>query len=245
MKHTLFISDLHLEQTQPQITRAFLAFLNNEAKQADALYILGDFFEFWIGDDDRNDFHTQIINAVKAFTDTGIPTYFMAGNRDFLIGKRFLKATGMQALQDPSLLTLYGQSILLSHGDCLCTLDLKHQAFRKKYTNKLNQKMFVGLLPLRVRRRVAQNIRQHSRAHHQTINNDIMDVTPEEVVKLMTKYQVQQFIHGHTHRPNIHSLTINNQAAKRIVLGSWHNNASILRYDNDGKFELLDIPFIL
>ncbi len=243
MAHTLFISDLHLQESEPKITQALLTILETKAPAADALYILGDFFEFWIGDDDLTPFHRLIMQALKKLTASGTPVYFMAGNRDFLIGKRFLQATGMQALADPSVINLYGQAILLSHGDCLCTHDLKHQKFRQRYNSRLNQFLFTTLLPLGLRRRIAQKIRQHSQAHYQASQPTIMDVTPDAVVQLMQDHQTTQLIHGHTHRPAIHQLTINQQPAQRIVLGSWHEQASLLRYQSDGQYELLAIPF--
>jgi len=241
INHTLFISDLHLDQSQPQITQTFLNFLKTRASQADALYILGDFFEYWLGDNDRNEFNEQIITELKKFTDSGVPTYFMYGNRDFLIGKRFAKRTGVQFIKDPTTIDLYGKPVLLTHGDCLCTLDIKHQAFRKKYNNKLYRKLLLFLMPLYVRRWAAKHLRKKSIARNKNRTLEIMDVTPEEVERMVIKHNTQTLIHGHTHRPNIHNLEINNKTAQRIVLGSWHDMGSVLQFNQDGHFNLISL----
>lgn len=237
--HTLFISDLHLSEEEPLTTKIFLNFLENQAKAADALYILGDFFEVWIGDDDRSEYNNHITKALRRYTASGIPTYLMHGNRDFLIGKRFAKATGVRLLKEPTIIELYQTPILLLHGDSLCTLDIKHQKSRKTMHNRFYQRM-VLMLPLRIRRHYADQIRSKSRHRKKNIANNIMDVTPNEVTRVMSEAQVQTLIHGHTHRPAIHSIEINQQAAKRIVLGAWHHQGSYLRYDKDGRCELME-----
>ncbi len=236
--HTLLISDLHLCQEAPESTRIFLNFLENQAKDADALYILGDFFEVWIGDDNHCDFNVQIIQALRQYTASGIPTYFMRGNRDFLIGKRFAKATGVAFLKEPTMIELYNKPILLLHGDSLCTLDVKHQKARKVMHNRFYQQMSLRL-PLRIRKHYANRFRNVSHRNKNNLSNNIMDVTPSEVTRVMSEFNVTTLIHGHTHRPAIHTIEINQQPAKRIVLGDWQHQGSYLRVDEDGKYELL------
>jgi len=236
---TFFISDLHLCQEQPQITKIFLDFLKTKATEADALYILGDFFEVWIGDDDRNAFNQMIIQALRAFTDTGIPTYFMHGNRDYLIGKRFAKASGVQLLKEPTVINLYGSPILLLHGDSLCTLDIKHQKARKMMHNRFYQLITLSL-PLKLRRHIAGRLRNTSKENKRQLENHIMDVTPEEVLHVMREAKVKTLIHGHTHRPAIHNIKIDNQNAQRIVLGAWHKQGNYLKIQADNTPDLVD-----
>lgn len=238
--HTLFISDLHLCQEQPEATSLFLNFLKNQAKNADALYILGDFFEVWIGDDDHNDFNMKNIQALREYTASGIPTYFMRGNRDFLIGKRFAKETGIQLLKDPTIIQLYNTPTLLLHGDSLCTLDVKHQKMRKIMHNRLYQKLTL-MLPLRIRRHYANRFRNISRNNKAHLANSIMDVTPDEVIRVMGEANVKTLIHGHTHRPAIHQLSIHQKPAKRIVLGAWHQQGNYLRVDENGDSTLFNL----
>ena len=238
----MFISDLHLDVETPATTKAFLHFLAHDALAADALYILGDFFEVWLGDDDKTPFHRQITQALKHYTQTGIPTYFMHGNRDFLIGRRFARATGVKIIKDPTLIDLYGKPTLLMHGDSLCTLDERHQIMRKRMYNRWYQ-FGVLCLPLAIRRHYAAKIRANSKQRGKTLAENIMDVTPAEVGREMQRHTVTQLIHGHTHRPNIHNLMIDNQPAQRIVLGSWHDAGSVLTYQSDGSYSLHQIPF--
>lgn len=230
--HTLFISDLHLSEACPETTALFLHFIENTAKQADALYILGDFFELWLGDDDRTPFNEQILLALRRYTQQGNPTYFMHGNRDFLIGQRFSDETGVALLKEPTRLRLYGQDILLLHGDSLCTLDRKHQRFRKIIHNRLCQRLALSL-PLSMRRHYGRRIRQNSTQRKSYLPDHIMDVSPPAVTQAMTDAQVDTLIHGHTHRPAIHSLE-NNQK-KRIVLGAWHETGSYLCINEDNQ----------
>lgn len=224
---TLFISDLHLEKDHPETAQAFLHFLATEALKADALYILGDFFEVWIGDDDEDEFHTTIANALKQFTESGIPIYFMHGNRDFLIGKKFANRTGIKILPDPTVINLYGTRVLLMHGDSLCTLDKKHQRFRQLTHMFLIQKIFL-ILPLCIRKKIAQFFRRKSRSHLHHLPRYIMDVTPEAVIKVMQQHDSRILIHGHTHQPNIHHFNIDSQPVQRIVLSAWDDKASAL-----------------
>jgi UDP-2,3-diacylglucosamine hydrolase len=237
-KKTLFISDLHLEAERPAITQLFLNVLADAGESIDALYILGDLFEAWIGDDDDTPFHRQIINALKAATQKGLPIYFMPGNRDFLIGHRFLAATGCQLLPDEKKITLYGTPVLLMHGDTLCTRDEAYLKWRKKARNRFLHTLLFLILPLSWRRKMAEKMRAASAQHTKKVTKDIMDVTQEEVERLMQQHHVHTLIHGHTHRPNIHALTINGAPAKRIVLDAWHDHGSVLSWDETGNIEL-------
>lgn len=228
----LFISDLHLEEQAPERTELFLNFLKNAVK-AEALYILGDFFEVWIGDDDLSDFNQKIISALRQTTEAGLPVYFMHGNRDFLIGKKFLAATGCQLLPEEHVINLYGRPTLLMHGDSLCTLDHKYLRFRRKSRTWLYKKL-VSMKSLVKRRALAEKMRNVSREHTHTTAEYIMDVTQSEVERVMQKHQVEYLIHGHTHRKAIHTFELNGKGAKRFVLGAWHDEGSVLVCEKDG-----------
>ena len=238
---TLFIADLHLQTEEPAITAGFLRFLGGEARQADALYILGDLFEAWIGDDDPNPLHREVASAIKSLVDSGVPCYFIHGNRDFLVGKRFATASGMQLLPEEKVLDLYGRRILIMHGDTLCTDDPGYLAFRAKVHTPWIQKLFLAL-PLFIRRRIAQKMRNDSKAANSSKSMDIMDVNPQAVVDVMEKHHVQWLIHGHTHRPDIHALEANGDEAFRAVLGAWHPEGSRIRVTKD-DVTLIAFPF--
>lgn len=238
---TLFIADLHLQTEEPAITAGFLRFLAGEARQADALYILGDLFEAWIGDDDPNPLHQQIASAIKSLVESGVPCYFIHGNRDFLLGKRFARQSGMQLLPEAQVLDLYNRKVLIMHGDTLCTDDAGYQAFRKKVHTPWIQTLFLAL-PLFIRRRVAAKMRAGSKAANSSKSQAIMDVNPQAVIDAMEKYRVQWLIHGHTHRPAVHELTANNAPAYRAVLGAWHSEGSMVRVSETGV-ELRFFPF--
>ncbi|HFZ8993832.1 TPA: UDP-2,3-diacylglucosamine diphosphatase [Citrobacter freundii] len=238
---TLFIADLHLCTEEPAITAGFLRFLDHEARQADALYILGDLFEAWIGDDDPNPLHHDIAAAIKALATSGVPCFFIHGNRDFLLGKRFALESGMTLLPQEQVLTLYGRNVLIMHGDTLCTDDAGYQAFRAKVHQPWLQKLFLAL-PLFVRQRIAAKMRAGSKAANSSKSMNIMDVNPQAVVAEMEKHHVQWLIHGHTHRPAIHQLSANGQPASRVVLGAWHREGSMVKVTPD-DVELL--PFSL
>ncbi|KIS43751.1 UDP-2,3-diacylglucosamine diphosphatase [Kosakonia radicincitans] len=238
---TLFIADLHLQTEEPAITAGFLRFLAGEARQADALYILGDLFEAWIGDDDPNPLHQQIASAIKSLVESGVPCYFIHGNRDFLLGKRFARQSGMQLLPEAKVLDLYGRKVLIMHGDTLCTDDAGYQAFRKKVHTPWIQTLFLAL-PLFIRHRVAAKMRAGSKAANSSKSQAIMDVNPQAVIDAMEKYRVQWLIHGHTHRPAVHELTANNAPAYRAVLGAWHSEGSMVRVSETGV-ELRFFPF--
>lgn len=239
--HSYFISDLHLQQSEPEVAKMLIDFLQGPAPQADQLIILGDLFEMWVGDDDQTAFHQKIIAAFKQASDRGLKIFFMHGNRDFLIGRRFLKETGMVLLDDPTVIDLYGQRTLLAHGDLLCTLDKRHQRFRRCISHPLFKRLILTL-PLRWRKKLGVKTRQTTRNYSTKLAQHISDVYPAEIEKQLKQHQCQQLIHGHTHRPATHSFKLDDLPAKRIVLGDWHaNRAMILRYDQDHQCQLLDL----
>lgn len=238
---TLFIADLHLHTEEPAITAGFLHFLDGVAREADALYILGDLFEAWIGDDDPNPLHQRVAAAIRALVDSGVPCYFIHGNRDFLLGKRFARESGMQLLPQEKVLELYGRKVLIMHGDTLCTDDAGYQAFRAKVHQPWLQALFLAL-PLFIRHRVAAKMRADSRAANSSKSLAIMDVNQRAVIEAMEKHRVQWLIHGHTHRPAVHQLTANEAPAFRAVLGAWHSEGSMIRV-SESDVELVQFPF--
>ncbi len=240
MKNIVFISDLHLDESHPEIVSLFLDFLKKQTKTASALYILGDFFEAWIGDDNLTSFNQMIISQLRAATDAGLPIYFMHGNRDFLIGKRFLKASGCIFLPDETVIDIAGTPTLLMHGDLLCTDDTAYLRFRKKAHNRFFQWLFL-IKSLKKRRAIAAQYREKSTQHISTIPDHIMDVTQRAVCGVMTKHHVQHLIHGHTHRKAVHTFSLNNQPATRTVLAAWHDKGNALVCDEGGKKELIDV----
>lgn len=231
---TLFISDLHLDEKEPQITELFLQFLKTQASKADALYILGDLFEVWIGDDEQSALQQTIQHALFELT-RQVPVYFIHGNRDFLLGKQFAQAAGMTLLPEQTIIDLYGKKALIMHGDTLCTRDINYQNFRRKIRQPWIQKLFL-CLPLSLRKKIASKLRQGSQQHTMHTQADIMDVTPEEVVSVMQNHQVDLLIHGHTHRANIHQ----EKASTRIVLDAWHTHGNVLIYNKDHSFNLFN-----
>ena len=225
---TLFISDLHLSEENPQILQLFSNFLRNEAQQAETLYILGDLFEVWLGDDAIPAFAETVISDLRQLTQQGVPVYLMVGNRDFLLGERFAELTGTKLLPDPSVIDLYGTQTLLMHGDTLCTDDTDYQAFRQQVRNPAWQEMFLAK-SIEERIAIGKQARVESKARTQEKSEEIMDANPNEIVHVMREHGVTRLIHGHTHRPAIHSLQLNNQTAERIVLGDWYHQGSVLR----------------
>jgi UDP-2,3-diacylglucosamine hydrolase len=234
---TYFISDLHLAAERPDITQCLFDFLQTQAIQAEALYVLGDLFEAWIGDDDNSEFNTSITSAFKKLAQQGIPIYFIHGNRDFLIRNKFAQQAGMILLPEQCVVDLYGTPTLIMHGDELCTLDVAYQKFRRKARGWWWPRLVLSL-PLSTRRKIAENGRKTSKKNHAGLTMEIMDVNHTDVVKAMEQHQVTRLIHGHTHRPAIHDLSINGQPAQRIVLGDWYDQGSILKVSQD-KLELL------
>jgi len=239
---TLFIADLHLEESRRDITDAFLGFLPREAHGIDALYILGDFFEAWIGDDENTPLQQEVAGALQAVSASGTRLYLMHGNRDFLIGEDFCDRIGAQLLEDPTRIDLYGEPTLLMHGDSLCTRDLEYMKFRKSARSTQWQQAFLQR-PLADRQQVARQMRQISQMKNQGKQQDIMDVTPEEVVRVMEEHDVQRLIHGHTHRPAVHDLTVAGGSAQRFVLGDWDRCIWYIHASADQNPELISTDF--
>ncbi|MFT5759838.1 MAG: UDP-2,3-diacylglucosamine hydrolase [Alteromonadaceae bacterium] len=238
---TYFIADLHLAENRPDITACFLSFLQNDAPAAQVLYIIGDLFEYWVGDDDDTPFIIEISLAIKALSALGCNVYFIHGNRDFLLGKQFAKQCGMELLPEITLIDLYGKPVVIMHGDTLCTRDLGYQTFRKKSRSWWWQAI-IKSLPLFVRRKIANKYRDQSATATAMKSQDIMDVTESEVINCLETYQSQLMIHGHTHRPHVHHIMASNQAAQRIVLGDWYQQGAWLKVTPD-SMELLNSSF--
>ena len=235
---TLFVSDLHLDPARPGITRLFGDFLDGEAREADALYILGDLFEAWVGDDDPSDAAAFVADRLKALTDAGVPVSFQRGNRDFLLGTDYARRTGMTLLPDPAVVLLHGQPTLLMHGDLLCTDDTAYQQFRAQTRDPVWQARFLSQ-PLDARLAFAQQARAASQARQGALREagtmeTITDVAPATVEDLFVQYGIDTLIHGHTHRPAIHALQAGGRERKRIVLGDWYAQGSVLRADAGG-----------
>jgi len=229
----LLISDLHLEEERPDITRAFLHFLTTRACQAEALYILGDFFEVWIGDDAITPFQQSIADALRALSERGTRIYLMHGNRDFMLGKGFCRAAGCTLLGDPSVVELGGERVLLMHGDSLCTRDEGYMRLRRLLRNPLSL-FILRHLPLSTRRKLARKLRNESRVQTRMKASDIIDVTPELIPRVLAEHGVRTLIHGHTHRPATHELEVDGRPARRIVLGDWDQQGWALQVDESG-----------
>lgn len=230
---TLFISDLHLEASKPAIGEQFLSFLEGEARGADALYILGDLFESWVGDDDPNPHYTVMKGALKDLVDSGVPVFFMHGNRDFMVGVQFAKETGVTILDDPETIELHGETVLLSHGDALCIDDKQYQQVRLMTRNPEWQAM-MRAKPLAERLAFAENARQQSQDYNDSVGDDIMDVNQDAVVGTFRNRDIDILLHGHTHRPAIHEVDLKGATGKRIVLGDWYAQGSVVRWDENG-----------
>jgi len=235
-----FISDLHLEASRPDISDAFFSYLDNLPPDAEHLYILGDFFEVWIGDDDDDRFHNQVIDALANKTTSGTAISVMHGNRDFLLGATFATRAGVTLLPDPYLLDYAGHQYLLQHGDSLCTADTRYMAFRTQVRNPAWQAALLQK-SLDERRAVARSLRQASQQEGAEKAEYIMDVTPQEVVEALKLAGTKTLIHGHTHRPAIHDLGVSGDNGKRIVLGDWDKAGFDLRIDVD-HIELRRFP---
>lgn len=239
---TLFIADLHLSVQEPAITAGFLHFIQRDAIHADALYILGDLFESWIGDDDPEPLYRQVAAALKSLQQQGVPCYFIHGNRDFLLGKRFAAESGMTLLAEEKVVELYGRKIVILHGDTLCTDDADYQHFRRRVHNPLIQKLFLWL-PLRFRLRIATYMRNQSQQNNSGKSQLIMDVNPQAVIDTFQRHQVSWMIHGHTHRPAVHNVELPTAAtAHRVVLGAWHVEGSMVKVTAE-SVELIKFPF--
>jgi UDP-2,3-diacylglucosamine hydrolase len=237
---TLFISDLHIDSSCPAITAQFLALLQGEARTAEALYILGDLFESWVGDDAADRDQLAAIAGLKSLTDSGVPCFVMHGNRDFLLGAGFCALSGARLLADPVVVTLYGEPVLVMHGDALCTDDRAYQRLRATVRDPGWQRQFLAL-SVAARRALAGAARVGSQAHTATLEYTIADVNPTSVEAALRGAGIATLLHGHTHRPAIHPLTVDLRACTRIVLGDWHRQGSLLRWDRGGP-ELLSLP---
>lgn len=234
---TLFISDLHLDPARPQITALFENYLASaEVRSADALYVLGDLVEAWIGDDDDAELPRRIAMATAAVRDAGIPVYFMVGNRDFLLGEVFARRAGVSLLDDGAVHEIHGTPTLLMHGDVLCTDDVAYQAVRQQVRAPQWQAQILSM-PIEARRAFAARARADSRAHTGRANESIMDVNQAAVATAMREAGVKRLIHGHTHRPAVHEFTLDGAPAQRIVLGDWYEQGSVLRV-SPGDLEL-------
>ena len=233
MGETLFVSDVHLDSSRAAIVELFNAFLTRRAAQADALYILGDLFEYWIGDDAPYPEYSATLDALRLVANNNIPVYFLHGNRDFLIAKQFTKNTGAQLITEEHVVNIYGQRILLMHGDTLCTDDIAYQNFRKKTHNKFLQWITLRL-PVKVRQSLASRLRATSKQAIEQKPAEIMDVNQDAVDAAIQRNNVTTIIHGHTHRPGIHR----NDRYTRIVLGDWYTQGNVLCVtENDMRLE--------
>ena len=224
MQKTYFIADLHLSENRPHLLALFRQFMQEQAPEAEKLYILGDLFDFWIGDDEQSDLISEVQQLIRHLTEQGVPCYFQHGNRDFLIGKKFANACGLTLLPTYQVIDLYGTPTLLCHGDTLCVDDVKYQQYRKKVHQKWRQWLFLHL-PLKVRLNIAEKIRAKSRQDKQLKSTEIMDVNADFVQQMFAQFHVAQMIHGHTHRQKHHEIPPH---FHRIVLGDWGETSSLL-----------------
>lgn len=224
MQKTYFIADLHLSENRPHLLALFRQFMQEQAPEAEKLYILGDLFDFWIGDDEQSNLISEVQQLIRHLTEKGVPCYFQHGNRDFLIGKKFANACGLTLLPTYQVIDLYGTPTLLCHGDTLCVDDVKYQHYRKKVHQKWRQWLFLHL-PLKVRLKIAEKIRAKSRQDKQLKSTEIMDVNADFVQQIFAQFHVTQMIHGHTHRQKHHEIPPH---FHRIVLGDWGETSSLL-----------------
>jgi len=237
---TLFISDLHLDASEPAAGEQFIDFLATRAASADALYILGDLFETWVGDDDDDPYRDRICVAIAGLSERGVACYAMHGNRDFLYQSGFARRTGARLIADPIVIDLYGEPALLTHGDALCTADRPYQLLRGVVRSPRWQQRFLRL-PLALRRSLADQARRGSQRHTQRTASQIMDADQGAVAAVMRACEVRTLIHGHTHRPAVHEVDLDGRPARRIVLGAWHDRGSVLAWGPEG-FRLEELP---
>lgn len=230
----LFLSDLHLDPERPQITALFERFLGAEARGAEAVYLLGDLFEAFIGDDDDGEIASRVATATRALRESGVPVFFQRGNRDFLVGPDYAAKAGWTLLPDPAMILLAGEPTLLLHGDLLCLDDHAYQAFRRQVRDPAWQQGFLAQ-PLEARRAFAAQARKASAAAQSGREESIGDVMPAEVARLMALHGVRRMIHGHTHRPGVYPVSLpDGSEGQRIVLGDWYEQGSVLRVDAAG-----------
>ncbi len=236
---TLFISDLHLDDSRPQITALFLDFLARDTRDASALYILGDLFEAWIGDDAPSAVGDEVAAGLAALGARGVPSFFIHGNRDFLVGDAFARRARMTLLPDPSLIDIDGERVLIMHGDTLCIDDAKYQAFRSETRSPEWQRKFLAL-PVAERMRFVEQARAESRRYTRAADSALMDVNAGEVDRTLAMHRVRRLVHGHTHRPNIHRWSRDGAALERIVLGDWYDQGSLLAWES-GRRSLMSL----
>ncbi|WP_022940592.1 UDP-2,3-diacylglucosamine diphosphatase [Psychromonas hadalis] len=230
---TLFIADLHLSENHPKITDAFFSFLDTKTKNIDALYILGDLFEVWIGDDEHTSLMDNIAQKMRDYSvNNDIPIFYIHGNRDFMIGKRYATQSTMQLLPEHHEIDLYGKKVLLMHGDTLCLADKNYQKMRKVIRNPFLQSIF-NLLPLRFRKKMGWKIRTASQSKKRYKNSNMMGVTQAEVERLLLKHGCQTLIHGHTHQVAEHQFERDNKSYQRFDVGDWFNSYSYLEADKN------------
>lgn len=237
----LFVSDLHLDASAPEAVAAFRRFLREEARDSDALYILGDLFETWVGDDDDEPVRGAVCADLREFTRSGVPCFVLRGNRDFLLGRDFESHTGCTLLPDPVLLQTGAVRAVISHGDQLCSADRSYLKFRSLASARWFRASMLGL-PLATRRALAGFARARSREHTRQLRTEIMDVAPEAAAGALRCGDSNLLIHGHTHRPGIHALEVDGRPATRIVLGDWYDQGSCLVLDADGSHQLIALP---
>ena len=236
----LFVSDVHLDAGTPEATEQFLAFLRREAADAEALYVLGDLFEAWVGDDDEDPDKARVCRGLRELSDSGVACFALHGNRDFLLGAGFCTTSGCQLMTDPVVTQFDGEDVLLTHGDALCTDDHSYQELRTLVRDQKWQRRFLAL-PRAHREVLANELRAGSKRHISRTIPTIMDVNDDAVAEAFRATRVRRMIHGHTHRPAVHDLTVDGQAAQRIVLGAWYEQGSYVRVEN-GRYELIELP---
>lgn len=236
----LFVSDLHLDSAAPEANEQFLDFLRQHAASAEALYILGDMFESWVGDDETDSGKAAVCDGLRALTEAGVACFVLHGNRDFLLGRQFCDRTGVRLLPDPVVAEIDGERVLVTHGDALCTDDHSYQELRSTVRTVEWQRRFLAL-PLSVREGIANRARAGSKAHTTRTAPDIMDVNADAVTAAFRATRTRRMIHGHTHRPAVHDLTVDGEPVQRIVLGAWYEQGSYL-FCEAGRFELRELP---
>jgi len=231
---THFIADLHLQASKPELTAIFNRYLAGPARDAHTLYILGDLFEYWIGDDGSLPEHRDNVDALAALAESGVHVFFMRGNRDFAVGPEFARTAGLRIIDDPLLIDLYGMPTLLTHGDVLCTDDIEHQRFRAKYSDPAWRRRMLKL-PKFLRRQIARSARAKSQYNTRNLSEEIMDVNELAVRNFMQEYGASRLIHGHTHRPQIHDVALKYGNGERYVLPDWHERqGGVLICDEHG-----------
>lgn len=236
----LFVSDLHLDGARPATVELFIGFVEGRARRSESLYILGDLFEAWIGDDADEPGLRPVVDALRGLSAAGVTCYLMHGNRDFLLGEAFCAATGCRLLGDYARVDVDGQSILLTHGDLLCSDDLDYLALRETVRDKDWQSAFLAK-PVAERRTIADELRRRSRSEMARKADEIMDVNQDTVEATMRRFGVHYLLHGHTHRPGVHRFTLDGRDATRVVLGAWEARGNAVRWDANG-FERLSVP---